>query len=126
MATVESAIVAKLNTIALLTGKVYPLNAKEGVTFPYCVYVVTADEEADSLGGWIGNYDKEIEINVIAGSYSAMKSVSSSVVAVLKELNAATYGGVTFQAVYIDSNQPEIYETEIGGYRKIINLKTSI
>lgn len=126
MATVESAIVAKLNTIALLAGKVYPLNAKEGVALPYCVYVVTADEEADSLGGWIGNYDKEIEINVIAGSYSAMKSISPSVVAALKELNAATYGGVTFQAVYIDSNQPEIYETEIGGYRKIINLKTSI
>lgn len=119
---VEKAVRAKINTIAELTNKVFPLSAPEGTTAPYVVYVTTADTETDTLGGWIGSYDATVEINVIHSSYSGMKSMSKTVISALKTLNDSTYGGVDFQAVHIDSNQPELYEKEIDMYRKIINF----
>ena len=112
---IEQIVVSAVSTVPALSGKVFPLNAKEGVPPPFCVYVSSGATENDSLGGWIGSYEAAIEINILDKTYAGMKGLSESVVAALKAIKEAT--------VYIEENQPELYEHEIGAYRKIINLQ---
>lgn len=111
---IESTITAAIKTVAALSNRVYPLNAPEGVALPYCVYVSSGTTEDDTLGGWIGSYDTEIEVNLIHSSYKGVKELAQAVTSALKALNCA---------VHISENQPEIYEVEIKAYRKIIDIK---
>lgn len=112
---IEQLVVSAINTVPALSGKVFPLNAKEGVDPPFCVYVSSGATEDDSLGGWIGSHEAAVEINVLDKTYKSMKALSEAVVIALKTIRQAT--------VYIEENQPELYEHEIGAYRKIINLQ---
>ncbi len=113
-AVIEEEVTAAIETVAGLAGKVYPLNAPERETLPYVVYVPSGTTEDDSLTGWIGSYDTGMEINVLHRSYKGMKTTARAVVEALKKLSGA--------AVHIREEQPEIYEEEIGAYRKIIDL----
>lgn len=113
-AVIETQVAAAIETVAGLAGKVYPLNAPERETLPYVVYVPSGTTEDDSLTGWLGSYDTEMEINVLHRSYKGMKTTAKAVVEALKKLPGA--------AVHIREEQPEIYEEEIGAYRKIIDL----
>lgn len=113
-AVIEEEVTAAIETVAGLAGKVYPLNAPERAVLPYVVYVPSGTTEDDSLTGWIGSYDAEMEINVLHRSYKGMKTTAWAVVEALKKLSGA--------AVHIQEEQPEIYEEEIGAYRKIIDL----
>ena len=112
---IESNVVAVIETVAGLDGKVYPLTAPEKGSLPYVVYVSSGSTEDDSLSGWISSYDTEMEINILHRTYKAMKALSGSVTEALKRFT----GG----AVHIEENQPELYEPEIHAYRKIIQLK---
>lgn len=112
---IEADVVKAIENVPALKGKVYPLNAREGCSFPFCVYVSCGANEDDALNGWIGSYETNMEINVVNETYAQMKELAFRVVAKLKQITVAT--------VYIDENQPEIYEPEINAYRKIINLK---
>ena len=112
---IESVIVAELEAIPELRGNIYPLNAPEHTPLPFCVYMPSGTNEDDSLSGWIGSYETGMEINIIHKSYTSMKSLSSKVVDKLKRMDSAT--------VFIEENQPEIFEMEIDAYRKIINLR---
>lgn len=111
---IESDVVEVIETVQDLRGKVYPLNAPENGRLPYVVYVSSGSTEDDSLSGWIGSYDTEMEINVLHRTYKSMKSLAKAVVDALK--------GISDVTVHIDENQPELYEPEIQAYRKIIQL----
>lgn len=112
---IEADVAAAIEAVREVRGKVYPLNAPENGSLPYVVYVSSGTTEDDSLTGWIGSYDTDMEINVLHSSYKAMKTLSESVVGALKEF---PYG-----VVYIEENQVELYEPEIQAYRKIIHLQ---
>ncbi len=112
---IETAVVQALETIGEIAGKIYPLGAPEKAKLPYVVYVAEGTTEDDSLSGWIGSYDTEMEINILHKSYKGMKNLSFSVVEALK--------GIREAAVHIDQDQTELLEEEIGAYRKIIRLK---
>jgi len=111
---IEAEVTAAIERVAGLAGKVYPLNAPERETLPYVVYVPSGTTEDDSLTGWIGSYDTEIELNILHRSYKGMKATAKAVTEALKGLSGA--------AVHIREEQPELYEEEIGAYRKIIGL----
>ena len=112
---IEAAVVKAIENVPALKGNVYPLNAQEGCSLPFCVYVSCGANEDDALDGWIGSYEVNMEINVVHKTYAQTKNLTCLVVAELKRITSAT--------VYIDENQPEIYEPEIHAYRKIINVK---
>ena len=112
---IESTVADAIEAVNELDGKVYPLNAPENGELPYVVYVSSGSTEDDKLNGWIGSYDTDMEINVLHRSYKALKLLSKAVVQSLKRISAG--------AVYIEENQPELYEPEIEAYRKIINIK---
>lgn len=111
---IEITVADAIKTVPGLSNRVYPLNAPEGVAMPYCVYVSSGTTEDDSLTEWLGSYDTDIEINLIHSTYKGVKTLAQSVTAALKLIDCA---------VHISENQPEIYESEIEAYRKIINIK---
>lgn len=111
---IEEEVAAAIEKAAGLAGKVYPLNAPEGEAMPFVVYVPSGTTEDDSLTGWLGSFDTGMEINVLHPSYKGMKTTAKAVVEALKGLSGA--------AVHIREEQPELYEEEIGAYRKIIGL----
>ena len=112
---IETAVTAAIESGAGLAGKVYPLNAPEGAPLPYVVYVSEGTTEDDTLSGWIGSFDTEMEINVLHQSYKGMKTLARKIVEALKSTRGA--------AVHIREEQPELYKEEIGAYRKIIELR---
>lgn len=111
---IETVIVKAVEQVPELSGKVFPLNAPEKECTPFCVYVTRAATEADSLGGWLGNYDAEIELNILHQTYKEMKKLSSDVVEQLKNVEEAT--------ITISEDAPEIFEQDIQAYRKIISI----
>lgn len=112
---IETVVKNAIERVPALSGCVYPLNAPENGKPPFCVYVSHGSTETDSLGGWIGSFDSEMEINVIHQSYKGMKNLSAAVVDELKKISDAS--------MTISEESPEIYEHEIGAYRKIINIR---
>lgn len=112
---IETVIVEAIERVPTLSDRVFPLNAPEKQLPPYCVYVSYGATETDTLGGWIGSYDGEIEVNIIHKSYKGMKALSKQVVDQLKMITEASLS--------IREDSPEIYESEIQAYRKIINIK---
>lgn len=112
---IEAAVTTAVEAVAGLSGKVYPLNAPEGEPLPYVVYVSAGTTEDDSLSGWIGSFDTDMEINVLHRSYKGMKAMAREVVEALK--------GIQEAAVHIREDRPELYEEELGAYRKIIELR---
>lgn len=112
---IESDVVTAIETVPDLSGKVYPLFVPKSETLPFCVYASSGTTETDALGGWIGSYDTSIEVNLLHESYKGMKNLALAVTNAIKAISTAS--------VSIEENQPEIYEPEIGAYRKVINLK---
>ncbi len=112
----ESDLRNKLITISGIDNKVYPLQAPEGTIAPYIAYTSSDIDEIQTHSGFTGTGWVSCEIDIVALTYSQLKELSKSVRNKLKE----------FDNLIIDTPQPELYENEVGWYRKIINIKAFI
>ncbi|MHC1696453.1 MAG: DUF3168 domain-containing protein [Eubacteriales bacterium] len=119
---IEDVLKETLETVAGLSGQVYPLNAPEDNPAPYLTYLQSSGEEYDALDDWTGLYKGSYELNVLHRSYKEMKQLAALVIAKLKTLQGTTISEILVQSVSIDENSPELYETQIKLYRKIINI----
>lgn len=113
--TIEERLTETLNSVDELGGKVFPIQPDKGISLPFCVYVSTGAVPDDSLGGFMTSQSARVEINLLHTSYRRMKRLAALAVEALKRIDYAT--------VYFDSFQPEVYESEIKAYRKIIYIK---
>lgn len=112
---IEPTVVAAMETVPALSGKVFPLGAPEKVELPFSVYVSSGATEDECLSGWLGSYTTEMEINILHSDYKAMKLLVVQVVEVLKQLEEVS--------ISIDEGIPESYAHDINAYRKVINIK---
>lgn len=113
--TIEERLTETLDRVDELENKVFPIQPEKGVPLPFCVYVSTGAAPDDSLGGFMPSQSARVEINLLHTSYRRMKRLADEVVKALKDIDYAT--------VYFDNFQPEVYESEIKAYRKIIYIK---
>lgn len=112
---IEAVVARYLKSIPEVSQKVYPLGAPENATLPFLVYISDGATEDDSLSGWIGSFNSEMEVNVLHSSYKAMKRLTAQVVSKLKT--------VTEVSLTISEEAPEVYESQIQAYRKAIHIK---
>lgn len=112
---IESELVAALEVVPALKGKVYPLTAPEREQPPYAFYISNGSTEDDSLGGWIGSYETTVELHLIHSSYKALKKLAREAADALK--------GMTAASLTIEENSPELHEREIRAFRKIITVR---
>lgn len=120
---IEAILCAQLESVAGLSGKVFPCSAKEGTKAPYLVYLQTGGSTYEALDGYMDLNQKSFELNVVHTSYKNMKSLAELVISKLKGMQGCTISGTLIQKLSIDENSPELYESEVNFFRKIINIK---
>lgn len=80
----EEALVYELQAIPELTGKVFPLTAREGIAPPFVIYVSSEGEQTRTLNGYVDDKEITCEIHVVGDNYSEMKHVTKEVLAKLQ------------------------------------------
>ncbi|WP_201009029.1 tail completion protein gp17 [Paenibacillus glycanilyticus] len=80
--TFEAALVAELSAVPELAGKIFPLSAN-GAPAPYLVYVSSNGLSAKGLDGYGTGKDVAVELNIMTSTYSELKMITASVLAIL-------------------------------------------
>ncbi|MEH7093941.1 DUF3168 domain-containing protein [Neobacillus vireti] len=119
----EEALRAELSAITELNNKVFPLNATQGTKAPYVVYMSSEGVQYQTLDGYLPNKEVECEINILHGSYGAMKSLTKEVIAKVLSFYSRTIGenGPFIESVSHE-NPVELYENEISAYRSVVTI----
>lgn len=112
---IETVIVDAIEAIDGLREKAFPLCVPEGTDPPYVVYISNGTTEDDSLTGWIGSFDTEMELHVIHSSYKGMKLLAKRVADALK--------AISDYAITIREDSPEEFDHSVNAYHKIIRIK---
>lgn len=117
----EQALVIELSMIPAISGKVFPLSATEGETAPYAAYGSSEGLKDKTLGGYIANKTINVEVNVVAKSYSELKQIASLTLEKIISFQSRTIG---IEGLYVQDltySQPlEFYEDLPGLYRTLI------
>lgn len=119
----ETAMRTELITVIGLSNKVFPLNAPEGTSLPYLVYVSDGGVEAKSHDGYLDFTDLRCELNIVHSSYANMKSIVGLVIDKLKTFQGATIGSEVFIQDITYEAPVELYEAEIEAYRTVLNIE---
>jgi hypothetical protein len=122
--TFEEALRAELDTITELTGKVFPLNATEGVKAPYVIYLSSEGIQDKTLQGYISSKEVDCEINILHDSYASVKSLTRSVLSKFLSFQGRIIGdnGPLIQNVTYEK-PVELYESEVFLYRSVLDVK---
>ncbi len=110
-----------------ICSKVFPLTATEGTTAPYIIYKSSEGRNLKTLGGNLDLKEVSCELDILATSYSNMKSLAKQVIEKLKSFELRNIGtsGPYIQELTFDDDSPELYESEVFLYRKIISFNIS-
>ncbi len=112
----EPAMVAELESISGLSKKVYPLKADDGAKVPYVTYESSEGLPTKTTDGYQSGKSVEVELNVVAGSYSSLKSVTAAVIAKL----------ISFEGRVIGNGGPFIQEITIRASHEFYDEKTKL
>jgi len=119
----EKALRYELNKIAEINNKIYPTNAPEGKAPPYLVYILSSYKRIKTFEGRTNSTDSSYLLNILAGSYSEMKSLTEKVEDCI---NSFLQNEVGNEGIYISDltvhNISEQYEHELKLYRGIIDV----
>lgn len=118
----DTVIVAALETVEALAGKVFPLEAPKNTAAPFVIYLRGSAEEAQSLDGGVGLYRALFEINVVAGSYAQLSTAGDAARAALLGLWDSESGGYRIERVTVEQSSPDLWESEVQLYRRSYNL----
>lgn len=119
----EEVLTTQLKTVSALSSRVYPVTGVQGCVAPYLVYLQSSKHEYEKLTGYTGVSISRYELNILHSTYSGMKSVAASVVALLKTFQGNAVSGLFIQALSFDEDSPELWENEPQLFRKIINFE---
>lgn len=121
----EAALTEELKSIAVLEGRVYPLDAPEansGQGVPYLIYVSSEGVRDRTLDGYLKSKRVLIEINVIGTRYADLKSISPQAMNLLIGMEQRQIGtdGPHINEVVMNRDPVELYENEPDLYRSVI------
>ena len=115
--TLDECIYNELKNILPL----YPLDAKPSNTDDYGIYSTVTDDEEKTLSGYIGLITEEKEIDIMSKSYSQVKSIYKQLKDKIKTFQSNNIG-VFVQDITFGEGSFELWEDQIGMYRKILNF----
>jgi len=116
----DEALIAELDSITALGGRIYPLFAPEATKHngvPYLIYASSEGLRDKSLDGYMLSKALQGELNIIARRYGDMKAITKQVVAILMSFEGRQIGTngpyiseITYQApVELYEPQPDLY-----------------
>lgn len=114
-------IVAAIKTRTTLE-KVYHAQALKNASAPFVFWIQQREETETDLNGVTELHSDAFDFHCVAGSLSALESLSANVKAAVLSLQGTAVGGYLFQRVAISMISPEIHEKEVGLYRKVYSV----
>jgi hypothetical protein len=124
----EEALKTELESIPGLSNKVYPLNAIEGVTAPYVVYIASEGVFDEVLDGYLETKEIACELHILSGTYAGMKDLTKQVLAMVKSFQRRVIGGTdglfVWDVTYEQSH--EEYIDDLFQYLSIVSITVRI
>lgn len=99
-AGIYSRLTAHAGTSALVSTRVYPVQAPQNPTYPYIVYTRTDTSPVSSLIEDTTLNSSFVSIDCFASSFSGVKSLSLQVISALKRYHG-TSGGVVIEDAFL-------------------------
>lgn len=123
----EQALFFELGAIPELSGKVFPLFAREGIEPPFVIYVSSEGEQTQTLNGYVDAKEIICELHVVGNNYEEMKRVTKAVIAKCKSFFGRNIGenGVFIKSFsYIDPQEDR--DNDFGWDRSSFDIKVRI
>lgn len=117
---IEVALMEELNNIESIKDNIYPINAYEGVNYPYLTYQVENDGPTQFLsGGYTSSRELDINYDLYCESYQELKEEEMKIADLLRDLwNCYIGSSNSFFIQSIKVRGPrELYEHEVDCYR---------
>lgn len=121
--SLESIIIARVEQIPALSGKVFPAEALQGASAPFVFYLLTADEDETDLSGVNELKFSQFEVSVVAATYPQLISIAAQVKSALFALTGASSGSLEIQQVSVTLASPDLKETQVNLYRRAFSLR---
>lgn len=122
----DEALIAELDSITALGGRIYPLFAPEATKHngvPYLIYASSEGLRDKSLDGYMLSKALQGELNIIAERYSDMKAITKQAVALLVNMIGRKIGTDGPYIKDISYQRPvEMYEPQPDLYRCLIEF----
>jgi len=109
---IEKKLVEKMQEVTGLSGKVFPLMAKQGEQTPFIIYDRTSTNRDMTLTGLSGLFEVSYSIEIYDKTYSAMKSVSNNVLEKIKSFQGQTWGSYKIQSCVIDEQFEDVFDDD--------------
>ena len=118
----EQSIKAALEGVKGLSGHVYTAEALRDEPL-FAFYRVRTWSEEDVLEGGTGLETAEVEVHIVAGSYTAMTATAALAAAAMKGLQGVQAGGVYIERVRVSQQSPDLKEMEVNKFRRAYVLR---
>lgn len=118
----EQSIKAALEGVRGLSGHVYTAEALRDEPL-FAFYRVRTWSEEDVMEGGTGLETAEVEVHIVAGSYTAMTATAALAAAAMKGLRGVQAGGVYIERVRVSQQSPDLKEMEVNKFRRAYVLR---
>lgn len=131
----EFALVQALETVPVLRGGVYALQPAKTARPPFAFYITTEDEEEQDLDGPSGLQTWSGALHLVAAGARALQLLVCKAKQALYDMQGGVYatpaadaeegpkGRILVESVEVELNSPELYEAEVGLYRRVYAVR---
>ena len=131
----EFALVAAVETVPVLQGKISAMQPKKDAAAPFAFYIPNRDEEAETLAGLSGLQVWGGQLHIVAGSMRHLLLLCALVKEAVNAMPGRVYttprtdaepglkGRILVETVSIRQSSPDLYEAEVGLYRRIMEIQ---
>lgn len=119
----ETAMVAALEGVEGLSGRVCPVIDIHKSTGPLIVYDPRRESEERSICGREGLWYAEIQIHVLHNGYMKMRQLCERVRAELLALEGLNKAPLLIEAVEVELATPDFFENKVELFRRTYNVK---
>lgn len=120
--SLEETMVAALEALDGLNGRVCPVVDIQKNTGPLVVYDQRTETDEQELAGDTGLQTAGFQIHVLHGTYMKMRLLSETVKSALKSLRGTSNGPLRIEAVIVELATPDIREERVQLFRRTYNV----
>ena len=130
----EFALVQALEHVPVLTGNISSMQPPKTARPPFAFYIPTADSESQDLDGPSGLQKFSAALHIVAATHRHLMSLCPLVKAAVQGMRGEVFstpvidscddlkGRVLIEDCEISQSSPDLYETEVGYYRRVYTV----
>ena len=114
----EETLVAALEVVPGLAGRVCPVEDIQKSTGPLAVYEQQTEQEESCIDGAAGLFSVGFKIHVFHGTYKKMRLLAEQVKYAVKSLRQSTEGVLYIEEVTVTMAHPDVREDRVQLFRR--------